>query len=412
MPEKKIRLSRRAFLKAMTVGAAGGAVLGGAFSPAGTSVYASAPKTNGTGIAGVICVSSQANKSPRLDFISLTDGRRLGTLENTFASHAIVPVESTHSFFVHGRDTQTDKGVIRGFAIDPVTAAWNQIYEKQLEGGLVLHWQPSPDGTLIQYNTIKDHALHVLDTRSLELHTYQGGGSHSNMAFFHDNDWLVATDDLGRGTKLRVVARATNTILSETAVGNWGHGLTVNDETGRAFVWADEGVHIVSLAKMNLGAHLGLIKTAAHRQRSWFCWTPQGGRYSHDQTWNPGDRYSPWLTVLDMQKARLERIETGPEQPGILQISPDGKLGVSGSHASNNICLFDIAANRFLGTVAAGGHEGSFFDRDVGFSRDRRIVFVTNPADKTLTAIDVHSQQAIGQIALPAKPEWMKVLTV
>jgi hypothetical protein len=367
---------------------------------------------NGTGIAGIACVSSQVNTSPRLDFISLTDGRHLGTLENTFASHAIVPVESSHSFFVHGRDTQTDKGVIRGFQIDPATAAWHQIYEKQLTGGLVLHWQPSPDGTLIQYNTITDHALHVLDTRSLELDTYQGGGSHSNMAFFHANDWLVATDQLGRGTKLRVIVRATNTILSETAVGNWGHGLTINDETGRAFVWADEGVHMVSLAKKNLGAHLGIIKTAAPRQRSWFCWTPQGGRYSHDQTWNSDDRYSPWLTVIDMKKARLERIETGPEQPGTLQISPDGKLGVSGSHASNNIYLFDIAANRFLGTVAAGRHEGSFFDRDVGFSRDRRVAFVTNPADKTLTAIDVHSQQAIGHIGLPAKPEWMKVLTV
>ena len=361
MPGKKTTLSRRAFLKALTIGATGGALLGDAVHPAGTSVYASEQRTSGTGIAGVACVSSLVNKSPRLDFISLADGRHLGMLEHTFASHAIVPVESTHSFFVHGRDTHTDKGVIRGFAIDPATAAWHQIYEKQLAGGLVLHWQPSPDGTLIQYNTIKDHALHILDTRSLELHTYQGGGSHSNMAFFHAhdwNDWLVATDHLGRGTKLRVIARAANTILSETAVGNWAHGLTVNDETGRAFVWADEGVHIVSLARQNLGAHLGVIKTAAPRQRSWFCWTPQGG-----------------------------------------------------SHTSNNICLFDIAANRFLGTVAAGKHEGSFFDRDVGFSRDRTITFVTNPADKTLTAIDIPHQQVIGQIPLPAKPVWMKVLT-
>ncbi len=185
----------------------------------------------------------------------------------------------------------------------------------------------------------------------------------------------------------------------------------MNDQTGRAFVWAHDGVHIVSLAKKNLGTHLGLIQLPQPKQRSWFCWTPQGGRYSHDQTWNAGDQYSPWLTVIDMEKTRLERIETGTEQPGTLQISPDGKIGLSGSHSSNNICLFDIPANRFLGTVAAGRHEGGFFDRDVGFSRDRTITFVTNPADKTITAIDIPHQQAIGQIPLAAKPVWMKVLT-
>ena len=402
-------VSRRIFLKTLGAG-----VVASSLSPelAAYGALAEAPAAHQPGISGFVLVSSTQNKKPRLDLISVGDGRILKTFHQLYVSHAIVPVESLNRFFVHGRDTQTGKGAIWGIEVNPATQEWRLIYDRPLDGGLVLHWQANPDHSLIQYNTVKDHALHVLDTRHLTLQTYQGGGSHSTMAFFHDNDWLVATDQLGRGAKLRVIARATNAILSETAVGNWAHGLTVNDRTGRAFVWADEGVHMVSLAKHNLGAHLGVIKTATHRQRSWFCWTPQGGRYSHDQTWNPGDVYSPWLTIVDMEQAKLERIETGTEQPGTLQISPDGKIGASGSHSSSNICLFDIPANRFLGTVAAGAGHNGFFDRDIGFSRDRSVIFVTNPPDKTVSAIDVLSRQVVAHIDLPAQPDWMKVLTV
>lgn len=79
MPEKETTLSRRAFLQVISIGAAGGAFLGDGVHPAGTPAYASQQTTNGTGIAGVACVSSQVNKSPRLDFISLADGRHLGS---------------------------------------------------------------------------------------------------------------------------------------------------------------------------------------------------------------------------------------------------------------------------------------------------------------------------------------------
>lgn len=85
---------------------------------------------------------------------------------------------------------------------------------------------------------------------------------------------------------------------------------------------------------------------------------------------------------------------------------------MSVSRASNNICLFDIAANRFLGKVASRKHEGGFFDRDVGFSRVRRVAFLTDPTDETISAIDVDSPHTIGQATLATKPDWTKVLTV
>ena len=65
-----------------------------------------------------------------------------------------------------------------------------------------------------------------------------------------------------------------------------------------------------------------------------------------------------------MENDALERIETESEQPGTLQISPDGKIGVSGSHSSNNVGLFDIQNNIFLGSVGVGNRNNGFFDRD------------------------------------------------
>lgn len=403
--------SRRKFLQTSAAGAVGGAILSDLWQGTSRAAQTLDPAPGGINLRGVLMATSSANGILRLDVISLRDNQILATFEGIEATHAVVPVEHLNRFFVHGYDPQARQGIIWGLEIDPHTEVWRVIYEQRLDGGPILHWQPNPDYSLIQYNSIESQTLHVLDTHSLDLQTYLGAGTHSNMAFFNNDRWLVATDHLGDGATLRVIDRFTNTVLAETPVGNWAHGVTVNDRTGQAFVWANEGVHRISLSQRNLGAHLGIIEAFEPGQRSWFCWTPQGGRYSHDQTFNPGDIFQPWLTVIDMEKATLEKITTGTETPGILQISSDGKVGISGSHASNNVCLFDIAANTFLGTVPVGNTNNDFFDRDSGFSRDRKLAFVTNPPDQTVTVIDIHHQRAIRQINLPAQPLWMKVLT-
>ena len=407
-------MTRRRFLKTTSIGAAGMTLFPNLFhgsSEAGNVSQRSIDEGSGTEMSGVVMVTSTLNGKPRIDLISLKNNRILETFEDIHVSHAVVPVEALHRFFVHGRHSGTGKGVIWGLEIDLQREEWRVIYENQLEGGLVLHWQPNKDYSLIQYNTVEDHALHVLDTKTLQLQTYRGGGTHSNMAFFNNSEWLVATDHLRNGTMLRVIDRATNKVLSETKVGDWGHGVTVNDKTERAFVWATDGVHVVSLARLDLGEHLGIIRPDEQGQRSWFCWTPQGSRYSHDQTWNPGDIYRPWLTVIDMENNRLERIQSGSEEPGILQISPDGKFGVCGSFSSNNACLFDTLNNVFLGTVGVGNRNNGFFDRDVSFSRDRKFAFISNPPDKTISVIDIQQRRLAHQIDLPSKPKWMKVLS-
>ena len=402
-------LSRRSFLKTSIAATVGASVLGGN----GREAHAAGKgRRRGAGIAGVAMVTSREHDDFRVDLMSLASGEILHTFQDFHAAHAVVPVESLNRLFVHGRDMRTGKGVLTGVEVDPATERWRALERIELDGGMPLHWQPNRDHTLIQYNTIEDRQLHVLDTAKMEARSFAGGGRHSNMAFFNRDRWLVATDRLQGGTTLRVVDRESGQILSETPAGGWGHGVTVNDKLGRAFVWSSDGMHTVSLEPENLGEHLGVIKPGRRDQRSWFCWTPQGGRYSHDQTWNPGDYFSPWLTVADLEQGELRRIDVPGEDLGTLGISPDGRMGICGSHSSRHVCLFDVAANKYLGKVKAGRGEQAFFDRDVAFSRDRSVAFVTDPPDKTLTAIDVRGLKVFGRIDLPATPEWMKVLTV
>ena len=365
-----------------------------------------------SGIAGIAMVTSRENDHFRVDLISLLNGRLITTFTDFHASHAVIPVENLNRFYVHGRKGTTGKGVLMGVQVNPKTEEWRVLYEQELDGGMPLHWQPNKDYSLILYNTIDDGALHVLNTRSLKLESYHGGGRHSNMAFYNNDNWLVSTDNLRGGTTLSVIERKTGEILSETPAGGWGHGETVNDKTERAFVWACDCVHIIGLGKGNRGKHLGVIKPSQGGQRSWFCWTPQGQRFSHDQTWNPNDIFSPWLTVLDMEKDQLLRIKSDGEELGTLATSPDGKLGACGSHSSQNACLFDISSNRFMGKVKIGNGDTGFFDRDISFSKDRSVVFFTNPPEKTITAVHIERLSVVSQIDLPAKPQWMKVLTV
>ena len=65
-----------------------------------------------------------------------------------------------------------------------------------------------------------------------------------------------------------------------------------------------------------------------------------------------------------------------------------------------------------LGVIAtAGRRHNGFFDRDAFLSGDRRLAFVTNPPDRTMSVIDISARAVIRELPLPATPRWMKVLT-
>ena len=89
-----------------------------------------------------------------------------------------------------------------------------------------------------------------MDTKTLEITQYVGGGEHSNMAMM--DDLLIATDAMAGPSRLLVTDRKTNKILSETPVSHWGHGVSVNFERGEAYVWAKDGLHRVSLAQRSM----------------------------------------------------------------------------------------------------------------------------------------------------------------
>lgn len=347
----------------------------------------------------------------RLDLIDLDNATLLHSFQGIRATHAITPIESLNRFVIHGHRADSKEGAVVVFEVDPVQKTWKVLLDRDLPGGPALHWQPNPQFTEIVFNTVGDGGLHVLDTKELTIKRFNGGGQHSNMAFF--KDYLVATDKMSGPTHLNVIDRRTGKQVARTAVGNWGHGVTVNDELGQAYVWSTEGVHVVSLAEGNMGEHVKVLKTRNLDERSWFCWTPQGGRFSHDVSWNPRDEYRPYLLVLDMQQGKFEQVETGDPklQPSYLQLSPDGKWGLASLRGLEEIAIFDTIANEFKGVVKAGPARASFFERDMTFCRDRDCALVTNTGDNTISLLDLKAKQELRRISLPRRPLWLKAIS-
>ena len=162
-----------------------------------------------------------------------------------------------------------------------------------------------------------------------------------------------------------------------------------------------------------MGKPVRLIRTDNPDERSWFCWTPQGGRFSHDVSWNPGDQYRPYLLVLDMLKGKFERISTGDArlQPSYLQLSPDGKWGLASLRGLEEIAIFDTKENQFKGLVSAGPAKASFFERDMTFCRQRDCAIVTNTGDNTISLLDLKQKQEVRRISLPRRPLWLKAIS-
>ena len=398
-------MSRRSFLQQGSACAVGGLLLPKLIDEA--LKFEQVQKKEAERMWGVAMAYCQG----RLDLIDLDNNRLLHSYEGIRATHAITPIESLNRFVIHGHRHDSQDGVVVVFQVDPVKKTWEVILNKDLPGGPALHWQPNPDFTEIVFNTVGDGGLHVLDTKELTIKRFDGGGRHSNMAFF--KNYLVATDKMSGATNLNIVDRDTGKLVSKTPVGNWGHGVTVNDERGEAFVWSTEGVQVVSLAKGSMGKRTRLIETDNLDERSWFCWTPQGGRYSHDVSWNPGDEYRPYLLVLDMLKGKFEQISTENEllQPSYLQLSPDGKWGLASLRDLEEIAIFDTESNEFKGLVSAGPAKASFFERDMTFCRQRDCAIVTNTGDNTISLLDLKEKEEVRRISLPRRPLWLKAIS-
>ena len=355
----------------------------------------------------------------RLDLIDLDNSQILHSFEGFEAAHAVIPIEHLNRFVIHGfrRAPETDAriGAILVLDVDPITKKWSVALDRTLKGGQLLHWQPRPDLSEIVFNTIGDGGLHVMDTKTLSISSYVGGGKHSNMAMM--DDLLIATDKMAGPSQLLITDRKTNRVLSRTNVGEWGHGVTVNFKRGEAYVWAKDGLHRISLAQKTMGKHLDLIPSLTAGERSWFCWTPQGGQFSHDVAWGwdgeRGDVYQPYLSAVDMENARIEKISTGDKdiRPSFLQVSPDSKLGLASLRGRQDIGIFNLENNSFQGTVDVGPARKSFFERDMAFCKNRQFALVTNTEDKSISLIDLITRDEVRRIYLPRQPVWFKSLS-
>jgi hypothetical protein len=114
-------------------------------------------------------------------------------------------------------------------------------------------------GIYLDYvQSVRDGSLNELDTKSLEIKRCEGGGNHSNMAFFEN--YIVATDNFRSDTRLRIVDRGSGKIASETAAGSGGHSVAVNEKRAGRASGPGRVLHVVSLAEQTLGMHLGILE--------------------------------------------------------------------------------------------------------------------------------------------------------
>ena len=155
----------------------------------------------------------------RLDLIDLDNSQILHSFEGFEAAHAVIPIEHLNRFVIHGfrRAPETDAriGAILVLDVDPITKKWSVALDRTLKGGQLLHWQPRPDLSEIVFNTIGDGGLHVMDTKTLKISSYIGGGKHSNMAMM--DDLLIATDKMAGPSQLLITDRKTNRCLLYTS---------------------------------------------------------------------------------------------------------------------------------------------------------------------------------------------------
>ena len=343
----------------------------------------------------------------RVHVIDVATGRGLATVESFRATHAIQIVPAEKRAFVHGKRTDRGGGALAVFKVGPGSAD----VELNLDlPDAPLHWQPRPDLSEIAYNTTHDSGLTVVDTKTLKVESFPGAAGHHSLMAFLENDVVISNDLVERG-KVRIFDRTQGYVDAETDVGGWPHGLNTCLETGRAYCWCADGVHVIGLRGRERGRHLGIIPQLARGQRCWFAWTPQGGRLTHDVSWSNGDVFLPYLTVVDAKAEKLEKIESGTKQPGTLTVSDDAKWGLASSRNTPEALLFDLAASRYVGAIPIGGADPKrFFDRDLSIAPGGQWAAVSNPRDPGVSVLDLKSREEVARIPLTFSPGWMKLL--
>ena len=375
------------------------------------------------------------DRAGRVHVIDVKTGRTLVTHPALHASHAVQLVPGKGRAFVHGRrvtpedeaDGPPERGSDStpdgmGFKRRPRRAGTGALVVFKIEGASAsveldrdltatpLHWQPRGDLSEIAYNTTGDESLSIVNTDTLEIEHFAHSAGHHSLMGFLDND-VISSNDLVNQGRVKILDRKAGFVDAEVQVGPWPHGLAVSTETGRAYTWCGDGVHVVGLRGNERGRHLGIIKGFAPGQRCWFAWTPQGGRYSHDASWGPGDTWLPYLTVVDAHTGKLERIETAGKLPGTLTVSDDGVMGLASNRTAAEALVFDLKTSTYKAAIPIGSaNAGSFFDRDLCLTPGGRWASVTNPGDPSVSILDLTARREVARIKLTFRPGWTKLI--
>jgi YVTN family beta-propeller protein len=115
--------------------------------------------------------------------------------------------------------------------------------------------------------------------------------------------------------------------------------------------------------------------------------------------------------------AEYQTLDLGVRAPSHgIAVSPDGKVVVCNSHASNSVFFYSIPDYKLLGRVALasekipGKNLIGAMPEWIDFTPDGKLVYVSNSSFDNVSAIDVKTMKEVARIPVGEEPKRLSVL--
>lgn len=115
------------------------------------------------------------------------------------------------------------------------------------------------------------------------------------------------------------------------------------------------------------------------------------------QIWVSG----PGVTVIDTARDEvIARLKTAEPNVGRIRLTPDGKKAVLGSGNSTKVSVFDVQTRRLTVEIETGARH-----KVITVSGDSRRAFLTNPADNSVTVVDIVAGKQVATFRTGKTPD-------
>jgi len=239
----------------------------------------------------------------------------------------------------------------------------------------------------------KDSTVSVVDTvgERVVATIAVASGPHG-MAVSPDGRFVYVAGDAS--SSLSVIDTATDTVAQTVEVGPMPHGLAMlpDGRTLLAGIYGSDRVAFIDTASRSVVASVAVAKPHTIAVRP-------DGRYAYVSSQLPGQFA---LVVIDLASRTEARRIALDKPPRDLEFSADGKLLFVTLAGANSLRVYDAADDAVLGEVPTGAspHIGTWFrGASVG------TVVVQGPGE--LLTFDAASRAPLGAVAVGKQPHWM-----